>query len=127
QRPVADLCKQGVAVSVPRNWVNRTSAIFLQLDEMCQGVVRLWKKKNTKKLRRRRKTPAQIRRGVDLRALVRAEFASVVVRLAQQSREFERLWLICCWTLICRELQPVSSRAASAHASPCSSVQVWQV
>jgi hypothetical protein len=35
--------------SVLRTWVNRTSAIFLQLDEMCQGVARRWKKKITKK------------------------------------------------------------------------------
>jgi hypothetical protein len=40
---------KGMHLSVLRTWVNRTSAIFLQLDEMCQGVVRLWKKKNTKK------------------------------------------------------------------------------
>jgi hypothetical protein len=49
QRPVADLCKQGDALGAWETWVNRTLAIFMQLDEMCQGVPRSRKKKITKK------------------------------------------------------------------------------
>ena len=87
QRPVADLCKQGDAHSVLRTWVNRTSAIFLQLDEMCQGVACLLKKKITKNCAGAENSGAYKEEG-QIKGFVRVEFASVVVlRQAQPSRE----------------------------------------